>query len=69
MSRFNLLAGVATDPSMCPGDAGSGCGPWEMDSTGWILVLLTPALFIIGVIIGKIRSKSENYDAVHNFVS
>ncbi len=69
VSRFYLLAGVATDPAACPGDAGSGCGPWEMDTTGWILVLLTPALFIVGVIIGKIRSKSENYDAVHNFVS
>lgn len=69
MSRYNLFAGTAVDPMACPGEAGSGCGPWEMDATGWTLVLLTPVLFIIGIIVGQIRKKSENYDAIHNFVS
>ena len=69
MSRFNLLAGVAQDPAMCPGDAGSGCGPFEMTSLGWFLVLLPFIIFVLGLILGAVRRDKENYDAVHNFVS
>ena len=69
MSRFNLLAGVAQDPAMCPGDAGSGCGPFEMTSLGWFLVLLPFIVFVLGLILGLVRRDKENYDAVHNFVS
>jgi amino acid transporter len=69
IARYNLFAGTAVDPAMCPGDAGSGCGPFELNTTGWVLVLLTPAMLIIGIILGSVRQKKENYDAVRNFVS
>lgn len=71
ISRFNLLAGVSQggDPAACPGDAGSGCGPFEMNGLGWFLVLLPFIIFVIGLIVGAVRRKRENYDAVHNFVS
>ncbi len=69
ISRYNLLAGVAVDPAMCPGEAGSGCGPFEMNGTGWFLVLLPFILFVVGVIVGAARKNKENYDSVHNFVS
>ncbi|MFM8155337.1 MAG: APC family permease, partial [Actinomycetes bacterium] len=59
MSRFNLFSGTAS---------GEG-GPWEMNTTGWILVLSTFAVFIIGLIVGAVRKDKENYDAVRNFVS
>ena len=59
MSRFNLFSGTAS---------GEG-GPWEMNTTGWILVLSTFVVFIIGLIVGALRKDKENYDAVHNFVS
>ncbi|MBU6245867.1 MAG: APC family permease [Actinomycetales bacterium] len=71
MSRFNLLAGVSQggDPAACPGDAGSGCGPFEMSSLGWLLVLAPFGIFIVGLLLGAVRRNKENYDAVHNFVS
>lgn len=69
IARYNLFAGTAADPAMCPGDAGSGCGPFELNTTGWVLVLLTPAMLIVGIILGTVRQKKENYDAVRNFVS
>jgi hypothetical protein len=71
MSRFNLLAGVSQggDPAACPGEAGSGCGPFELSSLGWLLVLAPFAIFVIGLLLGVIRRKRENYDAVRNFVS
>ena len=59
MSRFNLFSGTAS---------GEG-GPWEMNTTGWILVLLTFVVFIVGLIVGAVRKNNENYDAVRNFVS
>lgn len=69
ISRYNLLAGVAQDPAMCPGESGSGCGPFEMDGLGWFLVLLPFAMLVIGFVVGALRRDKENYDAVHNFVS
>ena len=71
ISRFNLLAGVSQggDPAACPGDAGSGCGPFEMSALGWFLVLLPFIIFVVGLILGAVRRDKENYDAVHNFVS
>jgi amino acid transporter len=59
MSRFNLFSGTAS---------GEG-GPWEMNTTGWILVLLTFAVFVVGLLVGLLRKGRENYDSVRNFVS
>lgn len=69
MARFNLFAGTAPDPSMCPGDPGSGCGPFELNGLGWFLVLLPFIFFVLGLILGAVRRDKENYDAVHNFVT
>ncbi len=69
ISRFNLLAGVQQgDAAACPGDAGSGCGPFEMSPLGWFLITLPFIVFILGLILGLLRRDKENYDAVHNFV-
>lgn len=59
ISRFNLLAGVAS---------GEG-GPFEMNGLGWFLVSLPFIFLVIGLIVGALRRNRENYDAVHNFVS
>jgi amino acid transporter len=59
MSRFNLFSGTAS---------GEG-GPWEMNTTGWILVLLPFGMLVVGLIVGAARKNKENYDAVRNFVS
>jgi amino acid transporter len=59
MSNFNLFSGTSS---------GDG-GPWQMNTTGWILVLLTFAVFVVGLLVGLIRKGRENYDSVRNFVS
>jgi amino acid transporter len=59
MSNFNLFSGTS---------AGDG-GPWQMNTTGWILVLLTFAVFVVGLLVGLLRKGRENYDSVRNFVS
>ena len=70
ISRFNLLAGVSAggDPAACPGEAGSGCGPFEMSPLGWFLIMLPFIIFVVGLVLGVVRRDKENYDAVHNFV-
>jgi len=60
MSRFNLFSGTSSTEE---------ANAWEMNFTGWFLVLLPFAMLVIGLIIGRLRSGKENYDAVHNFVS
>ena len=63
MSRFGLLAGTApkgVDPSVTS---------WALNTTGWILVLSSFAVFLIGAIVGKMRQKSENDDLVKDLVN
>jgi amino acid transporter len=60
MAHFNLFSGLSSTP-----DANA----WEHNTTGWILIILPFAMFIVGVIIGSVRKNKENYDAVHNFAS
>lgn len=60
MSRFNLFSGTSSTEE---------ANAWEMNTTGWILVLLPFAMFVAGLIVGTIRKGKENYDAVHNFVT
>ncbi len=60
MSRFNLFSGTSSTEE---------ANAWEMNTTGWVLVLLPFAMFVVGLIVGSVRKSKENYDAVHNFVS
>ena len=63
MSRFGLLAGTApkgVDPSVTS---------WALNTTGWILVLSSFAVFLVGAIVGKARQKSENDDLVKDLVN
>ena len=62
-SRFALLAGTAAegvDPT---------AEPWGLNSTGWILVLTPFVLFVVGMIVGKLRLKDENEDAIADLVA
>ncbi len=60
MAHFNLFSGTSSTEE---------ANSWELNPTGWFLVLLPFVLFIIGFIVGSARRGKENYDAVHNFVS
>ncbi len=63
MSRFGLLAGTApkgVDPSVTS---------WALNTTGWILVLLSFAVFVAGTIVGKVRETSENEDLIKDLVN
>lgn len=63
MSRFGLLAGTApkgVDPSVTS---------WALNTTGWILVLLSFVVFVVGMIIGKVRETSENEDLIKDLVN
>jgi amino acid transporter len=62
-SRFGLLAGTVkegVDPA---------AQPWGLNTTGWILVLLPFAMFVIGTLVGKVRLKAENEDAIADLVT
>jgi Na+-transporting NADH:ubiquinone oxidoreductase subunit NqrD len=62
MSRFGLLAGTTAegvDPTV---------QQWGLSATGWTLVLLPFAMFIIGIVVGIIR-KTENESLVKDLVS
>lgn len=65
MSRFNLLAGTVpegVDPSL-PESA------WLLDPLGWLLVLLPFLALVVGYIVSRIGSKSENEQLVKDFAS
>ncbi len=63
MSRFGLLAGTApegVDPTVTS---------WALNTTGWVLVLSSFVIFIVGAIVGKVRQKSENESLVKDFAN
>jgi len=62
-SRFALLAGTAAD-GVDPTQQ-----PWGLNTTGWVLVLAPFVLFIVGLIVGKVRLKDENEDAIADLVT
>lgn len=62
-SRFALLAGTAAD-GVDPTQQ-----PWGLNTTGWVLVLAPFVLFIVGLIVGKVRLKAENEDAIADLVT
>jgi amino acid transporter len=61
-SRFGLLAGTVDDPA----DAAE---PWKLNSTGWILVATPFVMFVVGLVVGSIRKKDENVDAIADLVT
>lgn len=63
ISRFGLLAGTVqegVDPSV---------ESWGLNTTGWILVLTPFVMFVVGLVVGAIRKKSENVDAIADLVT
>ncbi|MFN8157517.1 MAG: APC family permease [Candidatus Nanopelagicales bacterium] len=62
-SRFALLAGTAAD-GVDPTQQ-----PWGLNTTGWVLVLAPFVLFVVGLIVGKVRLKEENEDAIADLVT
>ncbi len=62
ISHFGLLAGTAAAGSDPTKDL------FELNATGWTLVILPFAMFVIGLIIGIVRKRSENVDAVEDLV-
>jgi amino acid transporter len=62
VSRFGLLAGTAAegvDPTV---------QAWGLNTMGWTLVLLPFVAFAVGWIIGLLRRREENEDAVQDLV-
>jgi amino acid transporter len=62
-SRFGLLAGTTAegvDPTV---------EPWGLNTTGWILVLTPFVMFAVGLLVGKLRTNTENEDAIADLVS
>lgn len=63
MSRFAIFAGTAaegTDPTV---------QAWALNPLGWFLVLSPFGIFIVGIIVGALRRKQENVDAIADLVS
>ena len=62
-SRFGLLAGTVQD----------GVDPttesWGLNATGWILVLTPFVMFVVGLVVGVLRKKDENVDAIADLVT
>ncbi len=63
MSRFALFAGTAAEGSDPTTQA------WALNPLGWFLVLSPFGIFVIGVIVGSLRRKKENVDAIADLVS
>ena len=55
------------------GTAAEGTDPtvqaWALNPLGWFLVLMPFGVFIIGIIVGALRRKRENVDAIADLVS
>jgi hypothetical protein len=62
VSRFGLLAGTAAegvDPTV---------QAWGLNAMGWALILLPFVAFAVGWIVGLLRRREENEDAVQDLV-
>jgi amino acid transporter len=63
MSHFGLLAGTVAkgvDPTT---------QSWGLNTTGWILVLAPFVAFAVGCVVGRMRTKTENVDAIADLVT
>lgn len=63
MSRFAIFAGTAAEGSDPTVQA------WALNPLGWFLVLSPFGVFVIGIIVGALRRKRENVDAIADLVS
>ena len=63
MSRFAIFAGTAAEGSDPTVEA------WALNPLGWFLVLMPFGVFIIGIVVGALRRKRENVDAIADLVS
>ncbi|MBM3686497.1 MAG: amino acid permease [Actinobacteria bacterium] len=63
MSRFAIFAGTAAEGSDPTVEA------WALNPLGWFLVLMPFGVFVIGIIVGSLRRKKENVDAIADLVS
>jgi hypothetical protein len=61
-ARFGLLAGTVAE-GVDPTTQSFG-----LSTTGWTLVL-APYVFVVGMLVGQLRRKAENEDAVADLVS
>lgn len=63
MSRFGLLSGAVAE----------GVDPttqqWGLSTFGWILLLFPFILFVVGAVVGALRTKSENKSAIADLVT
>jgi amino acid transporter len=62
-SRFGLLAGTVAegvDPTV---------ESWGLSTTGWVLVITPFLMFVVGLVVGAVRKKSENVDAIADLVT
>ena len=62
MSRFAIFAGTAAEGSDPTVQA------WALNPLGWSLVLLPFVAFAIGLLVGALRRKTENVDAIADLV-
>ncbi len=63
MSRFGLLAGTVKD------DVDPSVQAWGLNATGWTLILLPFAMFLVGLLVGFLRKSQENEDSVKDLVT
>ncbi|MGD9957025.1 MAG: APC family permease, partial [Candidatus Nanopelagicales bacterium] len=61
-SRFGLLAGTVQEGVDPTTEA------WGLNATGWILVLTPFVMFVVGLVVGAVRKKSETVDAIADLV-
>jgi amino acid transporter len=62
-SRFGLLAGTVAE----------GVDPtqqaWGLNTTGWVLVIGPFVMFVVGLVVGRLRLRTENEDAIADLVT
>lgn len=63
MSRFGLLAGTVAD------GVDPAAQAWGLNTTGWILVVGPFVMFAVGLVVGRLRLRAENEDAIADLVT
>jgi amino acid transporter len=63
MAKFALLAGTAAEGSDPVSEE------FALNATGWFLVLLPFALFVVGLVVGRLRRQDEHEEALADLVT